>query len=313
MTASMKTIAQTVFRLVVTVTCLWLLMRSIDTSRLLATFRNVQPGWVVTTLLVYWTAQVVSSLRCAYIARHLGGSLSMSTALRAHFVGLWFNQVLPSGLGGDLVKVAIMRQPLGLGLAVRAGILDRLSGLVFLVVAVTVTLPLYRDVLDEVLWLGLATVAAGFFVALVMAVFIAHAITAKLALPPWLATLFQTLKDVWQFRRGQAFWQQVWTSAIVHANGITTYLLISVALGFTTHALHYMLLVPLVFLLALLPLSLAGWGVREAGAVWLFGLVGIPGEQAMAISIGYGLLLIIASMPGLVVFLLGKQRQPAGG
>jgi uncharacterized membrane protein YbhN (UPF0104 family) len=302
----MKTIAQTIFRLVVTASCLWLVARSVDVSRLLTLFSNVHFGWIAAALAVFWAAQVVSSLRCAYIARHLGGELPLITSLHAHFVGLWFNQVLPSGLGGDVVKMAIMRKPLGLGLAVRSGILDRASGLIFLMATLGLTLPLYRGLLNDIQWLSMAVLVAGFFVALVAAVSIAHVITNRLVLAPWLANLFQILKDVWQFRRGRALWQQVWTSAIVHANGIASYMLISIALGFPAPVLQYILLVPLVFLVALMPVSLAGWGVREAGAVWLFGLVGIAAEQAMAISIGYGVMLIISAMPGLLVFLVGK-------
>lgn len=305
----MKAVLHMALRMLVTGACLWLLSRSVDVQQLLALLQRVQLGWIVVAVVVFWLAQVASSLRCAYIARQLGGALDLSTSLKAHFVGLWFNQVLPTSLGGDVVKMAILQKPLGLGLAVRAGVLDRVSGLVFLMAAVGLTLPLYRGLLDASHWLGIVVLVAGFFVALVAAVLLAHMVIARWQLPPWLATLFQLLKDIWAFRSGQPLWEQVWTSAIVHANGIASYTLISLALGLPTPWLHYMLIVPLVFLVALMPVSLAGWGVREVGAVWLFGLVAIPREQALAISVCYGLMLVLAALPGLVVFLGSKRAE----
>jgi uncharacterized membrane protein YbhN (UPF0104 family) len=287
----------------VTASCLWLLVHSVDIPQLLALLQRVQIGWVMLAVVVFWLAQLASSLRCAYIARELGGKLDFSTSLRAHFVGLWFNQVLPTSLGGDVVKMAILQQRLGLGLAVRAGVLDRVSGLIFLMMTVALTLPLYRGILNMTQWLGVLVLVSGFLVALVLAVWLAHVIAARWKLPHVLDTLLQLLKDIWTFRRGRALWEQVWTSAIVHTNGIASYTLISLALGLPTPWLSYILLVPLVFLVALMPVSLAGWGVREVGAVWLFGLVAIPRESALAISVCYGLMLIIAALPGLVLFL----------
>lgn len=305
----MKKILQMALRLTITTLCLWLVMRSLDIVHILSIFQNIHLGWVITALIVFWIAQMASSLRCAYIARHLGGQLSLTTALYAHFVGLWFNQVLPSGLGGDIVKIAIMRKPLGLGLAVRSGILDRASGLVFLMAAVGLTLPLYKVLLNLTQWASLFILVVGFFSVLIAAIYFAHKITSKLQLPLRIMAVFQTLKDMWQFHSGRALWQQIWTSAIVHANGIASYMLLSIALGFSASVLQYVLLVPLVFLIALMPISLAGWGVREAGAVWLFGLAGIPKEQAMTISIAYGIMLIISSIPGLFLFLFGRQHH----
>ena len=303
----MKAALNIFLRISVTSVCLWLLGRNIDTTQLLALLQRVQLPWIAKAIIVFWLAQVASSLRCAYIARQLGGALDLGTSLRAHFVGLWFNQVLPTSLGGDVVKMAILQRRLGLGLAVRAGILDRVSGLVFLMAAVGLTLPLYRHLLDTRHWLGILLLVVIFFAALVTAITLAHYLIARWQLPPWLSTCLQLLKDILAFRQGHTLWAQIWTSAIVHANGIASYTLISLALGLPTPWLHYVLIVPLVFLVALMPVSLAGWGVREVGAVWLFGLVAIPKEQALAISVCYGLMLVLAALPGLWLFLSTRQ------
>lgn len=305
----MKSTLYLLLKLLVTGVCLWLLSRSVDWATLGALLSNINLFWVVVAVIIFWIAQIASSLRCAYIALQLGGQLELLTSVRAHFVGLWFNQVLPTSLGGDVVKMAILQKPLGLNLAVRAGILDRLSGLIFMMVAVAVTLPLYANILNNVQLTGLAILVAGFLFALVLAVALAHYLSARLTLHRWLEAFLQLLKDVWAFRKGSALWQQTWTSAIVHFNGIASYALLSLALGLPTDAMQYFLLVPLLFLVALMPVSLAGWGVREVGAVWLFSLVGMPRENALAISVCYGLMLVFSALPGLFLFLKGRKES----
>ena len=48
------------------------------------------------------------------------------------------------------------------------------------------------------------------------------------------------------------------------------------------------------------PLTVAGWGVREGAAAALWPLAGLPAEQGVALSIGYGLIVLLSSLPGSV-------------
>ena len=261
-------------------------------------------------LATFWAAQVASSMRCVYVAQALGGRLGLGLSLHAHFVGLWFNQVLPSSLGGDVVKVAVLNPPLGLSLAIRAAILDRVSGFVFLMVAVTLGLPFYAGLLaaQPGLALALSILSITCLAALVPCTLVARHLIARRHVGPKLTSILQVFADLWAFHRGMPLWRQVWTSALVHCNGIAAYALIGTSLGYVFDLFTFALIVPLVFLIALVPVSFAGWGVREAGAVWLFGLTGMPAEKAIAMSVGFGLLLIVAALPGLL--LLARSGAP---
>jgi uncharacterized membrane protein YbhN (UPF0104 family) len=80
-------------------------------------------------------------------------------------------------------------------------------------------------------------------------------------------------------------------------------MILSIALGYKINPIEMFLIVPLIFIVALVPFSLAGWGVRELGAIWLFNFIGVTNSTAFTISISYGLMLLIASLPGLLYFL----------
>ena len=63
-----------------------------------------------------------------------------------------------------------------------------------------------------------------------------------------------------------------------------------------------------VTLFATLPISIGGWGVREAAMVTFFGLVGVPPSAAVIVSIQLGLLGVVLSLPGGLLFLLQRSR-----
>jgi len=302
-----------VLKIVVSFISFLVVARSISWVDVGKVFSQVQIGWVVIALAVFWIAQVGSALRCVYIARALGGNLDLSTSVRAHFIGLWFNQVLPTSLGGDVVKVATLRKTLGLSIALRSAILDRFSGLLFLMIAIAVTLPFYWELFTESsLVYALALLSMGFLIAVGLFSWGASYFQQRFIRFPWLIEPLKLLSDIWSFRSTRRLWEQFWTSAIVHFNGIVTYALLGLALGVRIDFLTFILIVPLVFLVALLPISFAGWGVREVGSVWLFGMVGVAKESALAMSIAFGLVLIIAGLPGLP-YIFRRNVTPALG
>jgi hypothetical protein len=290
-------------------------LHAVDFSGLASNLASIHLGFVIAALAIFWAAQIVSSLRYVYIVRELGGDLRLSTCIKAHFVGLWFNQVLPTGLGGDVLKIAVLKKVIGLEIAVRATLLDRFSGLFLLMLVIVVTLPLYSNIIpveQTALLAGIKILSTGFIVATVMGAWGATKIKKYVTSIPVLSQFFSVISDIWFFRKGLTLWNQLWTSTIVHLNGIAAFAFLGLALGLKVEPLIFVLIVPLVFLVGLVPISFAGWGIRELGAVWLFGLVGFPKESALLLSIAYGLMLIIAGLPGLYFFNGGQSRALQG-
>lgn len=71
-----------------------------------------------------------------------------------------------------------------------------------------------------------------------------------------------------------------------------------------------LVLIPPVLLIAMLPISVAGWGVREGAMVVALALVGVHSAQSLALSICFGLLLIALSLPGGIVWFLTRHQTP---
>jgi len=84
---------------------------------------------------------------------------------------------------------------------------------------------------------------------------------------------------------------------------------LALALGIQVSPVVTMVLVPPVMLIASVPISIAGWGLRESAMVAAFGFVGVAEGDAFVLSILFGLANIVASLPGGLIWLLGGYRR----
>lgn len=287
-------------RLAVSVITLFVVLRTVSFEAVMHMIYGSDLKWMGLALVIFWLAQLASAQRFFFIARALGSPVTFWFSARLHFIGLWFNQVFPSSIGGDFVKILMLRPRLGLSLAFRTTVLDRGSGLLFLLASIVVLFPLYLQILPRVHQaVSLGLFAASALGAVAVLSWTAIPLSQRLKRIPIAHDLLAVFASLRCFCAGRTLLEQAWTSAIVHFNAIIAYALAGKALGIQASTLDFVLITPLVFLFALLPISFAGWGIRELGSVWLFGLVGLNSEQSSAISIMFGLMLIVAGVPGL--------------
>ena len=101
---------------------------------------------------------------------------------------------------------------------------------------------------------------------------------------------------------------QLGLSILTHLLALTAYFMIGRGVGLDFSLQVYLVLVPPVILLTILPISLAGWGVREGAMVGFFLLVGADKSKVLSFSILHGLVALVASLPGLAVYLTQKNK-----
>lgn len=227
-----------------------------------------------------------------------------------YFIGLFFNQVLPSSVGGDPVRVYhAYRAGLGLDKAINGVMLERVSMVLALVLMVTALQPALAERLGEgaVLWVFPLLSLAG----------IAGVVVMMLLdrMPPALRR--------WRVVRGlghlAADGRRVFLSpvnallvlssgALGHANLSIAVWVMALGMGIDLALMDCLVLIPPVILATTLPISIAGWGVREGAMVTALGFVGVAAEGALVLSVPLGLLAILTSLPGGLVFLLSGER-----
>lgn len=289
---------------------LWFL---VDGPAVLARLAAPEPLWILAALALSLPQHLLSAARWSFTAGRLGARLGFRQAVADYYLASFLNQLLPGGVAGDLLRAWRHGRVLraddagGLGPALRAVILERLSGQIVLLMFAAAGLAFWPfPAAAPVEPAGLFALAAVLIaVVAAMAWLIRRAGAAGRALAGFLAEARQAL-----VARGAAPVQLALSSLIV-ASYVATYACAARALGLLADPVVFLALVPLVLLAMSLPLSVAGWGLREASAAGLWAAAGLPVADGVAISLVYGLLILLASLPGALVLLGGNRTGRA--
>lgn len=268
-------------------------------------------GPVLMALLIGVLQVVVSAWRWRFTAARLSLKLGFAEAVREYYLGTFLNQVLPGGMAGDASRAwRHGTGETGRGAALRAVMIERFSGQVVLAIVALASIaavPALGSLVTgfwqgsgqgwELAWkLGLA------------AAVIAVLILALRRLSPSLLATFAADLGRALFSWPALAWQWL-SSFLVLATYLAVYLLAARALGIGRPAWELLPLVPLVLLAMLLPISIAGWGLREGAAALVWSSAGLPPEEGVVIAVAYGVLVLIGSLPGMLV-LTGPLQKP---
>ncbi len=263
---------------------------------------SFEPGPVFTAFMVLLSHGVLSAWRWRTILTLQGQNFGWSEALRLFFIAMFFNQTLSTTIGGDVARVwMVRRRNVSLGTATSGILLERVAGLLALTPLTLIGLILLPSTDSPALLALLVTTA-------ILVVVILQ--SGKLREPQnrWLASLgnfAQTARRLLLSVAGLKIFSQ---SLLIHLGaGMAVYLL-SLAANASPGLLVCLTLVPSILLLATLPITLGGWGLREATLVWLFAVFGVAGESALAISVTLGVLVMAAGLPGGVLWVTRGRK-----
>jgi len=223
------------------------------------------------------------------------------------FVGVFFNELLPTGVGGDAVRAwRCSKLGIGLGTAIRSILLDRAWGYTVLVVLYIAILPGLLHVLPQARErVGVVAVLVAALAALLVLVSLDYLPRPLLRLRVIAPLAELTREGRHQLMHPGRCAAVLGLSVLTIALAILAYKLIGDGIGSRISLGVWAMVVPPVTFIQLLPVSLAGWGVREAALVVALGSFGIPAEAALAISILMGLCLILTSLPGGLIWIAG--------
>ena len=290
----------------------------VEPKAIMAEVQRFSAGWVVLALVISTLQIMLCAWRWKFTAGLIDVPLRFAYALREYYLALLVNQLLPGGVLGDAGRAhRHATQAQSRGRAWRAVIIERASGQVAVGV-LTLTALLLSPLWHAALGVAVVTAIGVSTVTAIVAV-IAGGLMIRQRASRWLVRLphwCQALaRDV---RRGllrRGVWPQQLLSSLVI---VLSYGLVMVcaarAIGVELPALQVLALTPVLLLAMLIPFSVAGWGLREGAAAGVWALVGLPPAQGVAVSLAYGVLVLLASLPGVWVALSQRDKaQPSSG
>ena len=286
------------------------LARVLDLDQVLTPLGQMQVRWVVLALALSVVQHAVSAWRWRFTAGRLGLDLPFRLALAEYYVGGFLNQVLPGGVLGDVSRAwrhaRSRHDPIAdLGVIVRAVILERASGQIVMT----------GLALGSVFWLvdsaERGIVGVIFLTVCVGAVVVRSVFRWRRWSHPLLGRFWEDTQRAILSR--SALLQQIIGSLVVVSTYVATFLIAGRAVGLSTP----LEMAAPVLLSMVIPVTVAGWGVRELVAASLWGMVGLTAEDGVVVSVAYGLIVLASTLPGGLVMLVGfnldRARGPVGG
>jgi uncharacterized membrane protein YbhN (UPF0104 family) len=268
-------------------------LRSVDGGALAAAVSLA----VVTTMCYAW--------RWKLVAGGLGVDLSLHAAVAAYYRALFLNATLPGGIVGDVHRgVSHGRDVRDVGRALRSVVWERFAGQVVQVLVIIAALfALPSPVHSYMPWVAVA-VGAGTAGVLLLARRQSGRADSR-----WSRVRRTAAGDIRNGLLARRAWPGIsLASALGLAGHAATFLLAARTVGVTAPPSRMLPMALLVIAAMGLP-SVGGWGPREGVAAWAFGAAGLGSQRGVATAVVYGVMVLVASLPGAAVLVVAWFRR----
>jgi uncharacterized membrane protein YbhN (UPF0104 family) len=294
---------------------LYLALRKVNLTELFSRFTVSSLVWIGVAIAVTFLQIFVGVVRWREISAACGAPLELGRAMRYNVIGAFFNQTLPSAIGGDAVRLwLVARAGAGWRAATYSIFVDRAIGLIALAIIIVASLPWSYELIADphgrsaLLLVDLAALAGGLG-------FLVFGALKWRWLKTWWAThhihACAVIADrvIFDARRGPIV---VILSLLVHV--LTAVIAWSVVQSIAAPVSfgQIFLLIPPVMLITLMPISIAGWGVREATMGLAFGFAGLAANEGVNVSLLFGAVYFIVGAIGGLVWILSAEKAAQG-
>ena len=271
----------------------------------------VDPFYLGLAAVVYALVCIPSAVRWTIVVAAMGHRFAFRKALQIVLIGYFFNLTLISSIGGDSVRMwEAHRAGLPTEVAVKSVIIERLLQAIAHLLLVLIGIPFlfYRQTgtsIEVIAVFILATSVMG--IAGILLLDRLPLAFQQFRLVKLVIGLSGDIRGILATPR-----RAVSTVALGLINQIGTLAVVSLlALGLhlPISFLDCLIVVPVATLAMALPISIAGWGVRESAFVFGFGLLLLPAQDALALSALFGILTMAVRLPGALVWLLTSRAR----
>ncbi len=315
-----KKILSVMLRISISIILLVLLIKfnKIDTVVLLNDIKSTKKIFLALALLTFFCIHILGFLRWRMLLKAAGIKATLKKLISAFSGGVFFSIFLPSTIGGDLVRAADLAGHTNKTKEVIATVfLDRLSGYTGLVLVILPALFLGRNlVLDKVVFtsvFGIIIILVA-ILSILFSNFIYNKIT-KFFTAPGAGKIKEMIRDMHQeihiFRNHKR---------VVAGNLILSFLiqflvpvftyLIALSLGINISFIYFLIFIPIISAITLLPIAIGGLGLREGLFVVYFAKAGVIKQLALAMSLlSFSFVIFYAAIGGLIYVLTVHRRR----
>ena len=312
----MRRILFSTIKILISLALLYLALRKVNLTELALRVNNLASlGWIAMAIAATFLQIFVGVLRWREISAECGAPLGLEQAMRFNLIGTFFNQTLPSSIGGDAVRLwLVARGGAGWRAATYSIFVDRAIGLIALAIIIVASLPWSYNLISDphgrsaLLFVDFAALTGGVG-------FLVFGV-----LPwPWLSRLWGmhhlhacaviANRVIFSRKHGPAI---AVLSLLVHVLAVVIAWCVVQSIAAPVVFGQIFQLVPPVMLITMLPISIAGWGVREASMGLAFGYAGLLPNEGVNISLLFGAVTFLVGAFGGLVWIFSAEKAAQG-
>ena len=321
----MKKILLTIFQLAVTIALLfWVYHDPVKRTQMGEALRASHFQWIAVAIVFYVVVEIAAAFRWHVLLKVQGIRLTFARLSGLFLIGMFYNQFLPGGTGGDIIKsyFLLKETPDKKAGALLAVVFDRLIGLVALV-SITGTLILLRFHWLAQTWetrrlLWLLLFLLGSSVAALVSSFVISGFNLFHSLPAKFPGRDKLIEIAAAYHLYAHHWRAtlvaLGASVVAHLATFATFLCAAYALRANVAIVDFFAVMPIERTISALPISFAGVGIREKVLqIMLHNLCAIPESVAVLIGSLSFLVTLLCSAPGAVVYFFYKPSIAVAG
>lgn len=305
----------------VSIVLLAILFSRIDAARLWNSAKQASVAWLAAALAIYGINVVASLWRWHVLLEAQDVRVPARTLAASFVVALFFNNFLPSNIGGDFFRIAdTAKYTKSKTVATTVILADRVMGVIALVLIAAIGAsaagalhPAAVPIWPVWLWAGFFVGAAASAPAVLLPDGFGRLLRPLAVIhPEWVGGRIDNLTMILsRFRQHPVRLAQCFGAAVfVQATMVVFYFSVILALGQTVRFADLAVIVPISFVVQMLPISVSGFGVREATFSLYFSRIGQPVESAILMSLVAQALIMLFSLSGAAVYVSRTHHQP---
>lgn len=306
-------------KIVVSAGLLAVLFSRVDFAALWARARTASPLWLVSSIGLYLLMVLVSAWRWGVLLRAVRVPVPMPRLFTSFLVATFFNNFLPSNIGGDVIRIADTAKAAGSKtIATLVVLADRAIGLLGLLLvaalgaSLAAQLPGTGVIGPSILWLILAGgIAAASVLIWHPSLLVSLLAPIRRVHPDWIGERLERLDALLaKLRKSPSALARCFAGAVVvQLVLVGFYVAVARSMMIPVTFWQMALIVPMTFLVQMIPMSMNGFGVREATFAYYFTRIGLSIEQALLVSFMGAAMMIVFSVSGAAAY-IGRGRQP---
>ena len=301
-------------KLLITLSILFYLFSKLDLHIILKLLTRSNLWILLLSFIIFSSRNIFGAFRNKVLLAFKKFDFSVFTLTKLYFIGFFFNLFLPTVVGGDIARgYYLYKYSGGKEEAISSILVERALGilaLMFLSFFSVIFASLYgfNVITNNLMKFIFISFGAGFLISLLFFYKKTEQYFERI-LPSIILTKFKSpvnvIRNVIEYNKSPAVLLNAFILSIVFQffSIISTYL-ISLAMGCTTSFLYFLILLPVVWLVSMIPITINGLGLREGSFVFLFSTTGMSKEMAMTISILWLAQTVLLGVLGGVIFLL---------